>query len=118
NGRTWVRYDLATGQSIGEPIPLWADTVAEVGGEVGRLVALSPDGQRLAVVDPSDRSRVDVWDSTGKRLVGLRPYAEDAITWLGWSPAGQLLTACADTMTGSDVTNGKAVFEIEGIYKT
>jgi hypothetical protein len=117
NGRTWVRYDLATGNTIGVPIPLWADTVAEVGGEAGRLVSLSRDGQQLAVVDPSDRPRVDVWDASGKRLLGLRPYADEPITWSAWSADGKLLTACTDSITGWNVANGKAVFEIEGVYK-
>jgi hypothetical protein len=88
------------------------------GGAPGRIAALSLDGRRLAVVDPADPARFDVWDAAGKRLFGLRPYAEDAITWLGWSAGGQLLTACADLATGWDGDSGKAVFEIEGAYKT
>ncbi len=113
DARTWVRYDLKTGQPIGAPVQLWPDNMSGAGAappfpdqrrprgtalppataNQGRLVALSLDGQRLALVDPTDPARFDVWDATGKRLFGLRPYSEDAITWLGWSAGGRVLTA-------------------------
>ena len=118
DGRSWVRYDLKTGKAIGQPIRLWPDNVTDVGGAQGRLVALSLDGQRLAVVDLIDRARLDVWDVSGKRLIGLRPYSTDSVFWLAWSSGGLLLTAAGDRITGWDVATGKAVFEIEGGYKS
>jgi hypothetical protein len=118
DGRSWVRYDLKTGKPIGQPIRLWPDNVTDVSGAQGRLVALSLDGQRLAVVDPIDRARLDVWDVSGKRLLGLRPYSTDSVFWLAWSSGGLLLTACGDRITGWDAATGEAVFEIEGGYKS
>jgi hypothetical protein len=117
-GRSWVRFDLKAGKAIGQPIRLWPETVADVGGAPGRLTALSLDGRRLAVVDPFDPARVDVWESDGKWLIGLRPYSIDPITWLAWSSGGQLLTATTDLITGWEAGTGKALFEIEGTYKS
>ncbi|HZV05033.1 MAG TPA: WD40 repeat domain-containing protein [Gemmataceae bacterium] len=118
DGRSWVRYDLTTGKPIGQAVRLWPDSVVGLGGANGRLLALALDGKRLALVDPIDPTRVDIWESSGKRLIGLRPYMIDPITWLGWSSNGQLLTATTDLITGWDVATGKALFEIEGTYKS
>jgi hypothetical protein len=117
-GRTWIRFDLKTGQRIGEPIRLWPDKVSDLRVDQGRLVVLALDGRKLAVADPADRSRVDVWDATGKHVAGLRPYPEVVIDWLGWSADGHLLTACPDLVTSWDPATGKAVFEIEAPLKT
>jgi hypothetical protein len=117
-GRTWIRYDLKTGKTIGEPIRLWSDKVSDVRADKSRLVALALDGQRLAVVDPQDKSRVDIWDATGKHIAGLRPYPDSVIDWLGWSADGHLLTACRDSVTSWDPATGKAIFEIEAAFKT
>jgi hypothetical protein len=116
-GRTWIRYDLKTGKTIGEPVRLWPDKVSDVRADQGRLVALSLDG-RLAVVDRADGSRVDVWEATGKHLIGLRPYPDRGMDWIGWSADGHLLTACNDLVTSWDPATGKAIFEIEGAFKT
>jgi hypothetical protein len=117
NGRIWVRYDLKSGNAIGEPIRLWPNSLAEVSREKWRKVALAYDGSRLAVTGESDPTRVDVWDTTGKRITGLRPYADETIGWVGWSANGLLMTACSDLITGWDVASGRAVYEIDGAYQ-
>jgi hypothetical protein len=114
--RSWVRHNLKTGKPVGLPIPLWPDSVTDVAGGPGRLVALTIDGQRLVLVDPADTARVDIWDVTGKRLLSLRPYNDEPMAWLAWSAGGTLLTAASDRITGWDVAGAKAVFEIEGVY--
>jgi hypothetical protein len=117
-GRTWIRHDLKTGKTIGEPVRLWPDKVSDVRPDPAPLVALALDGGRLAVVERADGSRVDVWDAAGKHVAGLRPYPDVVIDWLGWSAGGHLLTACQDLVTAWDPATGKALFEIEGAFKT
>ncbi|HEV3146174.1 MAG TPA: WD40 repeat domain-containing protein [Gemmataceae bacterium] len=116
-GRGWIRYDLKTGKKIGEQIELWPVKVTDLKSTPGRLTALSLDGRRLAVVDPGDFLRVDIWENSGARLAGFRPYPDEAIAWIGWSANGELLTAATDRITGWDVTKRKALFEIQGAYK-
>jgi hypothetical protein len=85
---SWTRYDLSTGNTIGEPIDLWPGKPAPSEPAGWHTAALTRDGQRLALIDAKDKARVDVWDVTGKRLIGLRPYRDDPILWLGWSADG------------------------------
>jgi hypothetical protein len=73
-------------------------------------------GDRLALVDPSDASRVDVWDAGSKRLVGFRPYgARGRTAWVGGAN-GRLVTLGGGKLTGWDVPACKAVFEVDGGY--
>lgn len=136
---TWIRYDLNTGKTIGEPIALWstpgqsrpsASGPAE-GFRRSRSVlgqprpsekvtphsaALTRDGKMLALIDPADRARVDVWDTSGKRRIGLRPYQDNHVLWLGWSADGKLLTADGGHLSGWDVATGQATFEVVGRF--
>jgi hypothetical protein len=55
---------------------------------------LSADGQLLAVRDPADLYRLDVWDAEGKRLGGFVPYdRKTPVEWIGWgagAPPGEV----------------------------
>jgi hypothetical protein len=117
-GLSWVRYDLNTGKTIGEPIALWPAPAPSRPGErvAPPTAALTRDGKRLALIDPADHARVDVWDTTGKRLIGLRPYQDDPILWLGWSADGKLLTADGHHLSGWDVATGQAALEVGGKF--
>jgi hypothetical protein len=114
----WTRYDLNTGNTIGEPIDLWPGQPLPSEPAGWPTVALTRDGQRLALVDSKDRARVDVWDVSGKRQIGLRPYEDDPILWLGWSSDGKLLTADGARLSGWDVPTGQAVFEVSGKFNS
>lgn len=114
----WDRYDLRTGAKVGDSIPLWPWITKK--GFVDRLLptvaALTKDGSQLAVSDPDDAKRVDVWNTESKRLMGLVPYADAPIDSLAWSAEGRLLTLGAGKVTAWDVPAGKAVFEVDGGY--
>jgi hypothetical protein len=109
----WSRYDLNTGDKIGQPIDLWPGRPSPSEPVGWPTAALTRDGEKLALVDFKDKTRVDVWDISGKHLIGLRPY-EDPIAWLGWSSDGKLLTADRAHLSGWDVATGQAAFEVGG----
>src|SRR5205814_259794 len=58
----------------------------------------------------------DVWDAGGQRLLGLVPYPDYPLVWVGWSANGRLLTAGRGKLTAWEVPAGRAVFEVEGQY--
>jgi hypothetical protein len=81
------------------------------------LAALTDDGKLLALRDPGDHARVDLWDDAGKRLGGMFPYGRGLpIEWLGWASDGGLLTLAGGRLTGWDWKAAKAVWEVEGGY--
>jgi hypothetical protein len=108
----WIRYDLNTGDKIGQLIDLWPGQTPNEPVVGWHTAALTRDGQKLALVDPKDKARVDVWDNTGKHLIGLHPYGDDPVVWLGWSSDGKLLTADRARLSGWDVATGQAAFEV------
>lgn len=79
------------------------------------VAALRPDAGLFALVDPNDPRRVDVFESTGERVLGLVPYADRRIDWLGWTRT-HLLTVGEGRLTAWDPSSGKALFEVEGGY--
>ncbi len=117
-GRWWIRYDLNTGNTIDKTIELWPGQPPPSGPVPWPKAALTRDGQRLALIDSKDQSRVDVWDITGKRLIGLRPYEDEPILWHDWSADGKLLTADRGHISGWDVETGQASFEVIGNFNS
>jgi WD40 repeat protein len=121
----WDRYDLRSGARVGPGFLLWPWT-----RDPGRMkehesilqpptpvAALTSDGARLAVCDPADSSRVDVWTADGKRLLGFRPAGPGrSVAWLGWSPQGRLLVVADGSLTAWEVPGARAVFEVAGGY--
>ncbi|HEY1861966.1 MAG TPA: hypothetical protein VGG61_16510 [Gemmataceae bacterium] len=116
---TWSRVDLRTGKRLGEGIELWPwfngaeDATLNPPPTGWALAALSADGSQLALRDPASRGRLDVWDSSGARLLSLTPYdPASALEWLGWSADGRLLTIGEGRLTAWDIPDGRAVYEI------
>jgi hypothetical protein len=121
----WDRYDLRNAGKVGAGLPLWPWA-----RDPGRMkkdesvfrpptppAALTADGARLAVCDPADASRVDVWSQDGKRLMGFHPAGPGRVVgWVGWSPQGRLLTVANGSLTAWEVPAAKAVFEVAGGY--
>jgi hypothetical protein len=123
-GIYWHRFDLRTGTASGPAIQLLPWVMSPTNGqginlaEVMVAAALSPDGSRLAFRDPADLGRVDVWDESGKRILGIDAYGRGVPTqWVGWSQLGRLLTLGDGRLTAWDVPAGKAVFEVAGEYR-
>lgn len=120
----WSRYDLKTGEPLGDPIELWPWTQREGAAavppaELGQLPpALTPDGKRLVLRDPAHPAwgRVDVWDPKAGRILGLLPYGGSAVEWHGWTADGRLLTVGDGKLTAWEVPSGKASFEVAGNY--
>jgi hypothetical protein len=125
---SWDRDDLATGKKAGPTVPLWPwandpnllsdDPFAHVPTPPPTTVAaLTADGERLALVDPNEPHRVDVWDASGERT-GFYAAPEGAVVdWLGWSADGKLLALSAGALTAWDAREAKAVWETDGGYR-
>jgi hypothetical protein len=119
---SWHRRDLASGKEEGPPVRLWpwAEMTERHVTMIEKFpappTAVTADGKRLAMRDPADPHRIDVWDDDGKRLGGFVPYdRKTPVEWVGWS-GGRLLTLGGGRLTGWDGPTGKAVFEVEGGY--
>jgi hypothetical protein len=121
---SWERYDLASGKLLGT-VKLWPwsasfDSEAHAYwtrySEVGLSAALTADGKRLALRDPVDPTRVDVWEEDGRRLVGIRPYDAKPIEWLGFAAGGNLLTLGNGKLTSWKIPEAKATYEVDGGY--
>jgi hypothetical protein len=121
----WDRYDLRSGARVGPGTMLWpwARDPGRMKQHESALrpptpaAALTGDGARLAVCDPADRSRVDVWTADGRRLLGFHPAGPgQEVGWLGWSPQGRLLTVAGGSLTAWEVPGARAVFEAAGGY--
>jgi hypothetical protein len=78
---------------------------------------LTPDGALLALRDPANPQRLDLWDATGKRLAGLVPDPKAAIEWLGFANADTLLTVAGGKLTGWQWRTAKVLFEVAGGYE-
>lgn len=124
----WDRYDLATGKPAGAPIALWPwandpnllsddPSAAIPTPPASTTAALTPDGKRLALVDPNEPHRVDMWDGTGARTGFLAAADGAVVEWLGWSADGLLLSLAAGSLTAWDARTAKAVWETEGAYR-
>jgi len=114
----WRRYDLRTGKQLGDAIELWPwfkgaeDATLNAPPLSWALASLSADGNRLALRDPATPGRLDVWDTSGARLLSLIPNAPaSAVEWLGWSADGRLLTVGEGRLTAWDIPEGRAVYE-------
>jgi hypothetical protein len=123
-GVHWHRYDLRTGKPAGPVIELWPWATSPVTGiaydfgTAPSAAAMTRDGDRLALRDPADAARVDVWDASGARLLSLVPYDPGTpVQWVGWSQGGHLLTLGGGRLAGWDVPAGKPVFEVDGGYR-
>lgn len=115
-GLFWKRIDLSTGTEIGTSINLWPELSRSSEQMAWPQAALTRNGQKLALIDAKDPARVDAWDTTGKRLIGLRPYDDEPILWHGWSADGKLLTASGGRLTGWDAETGQAAYEVTGNF--
>jgi hypothetical protein len=118
----WHRHDLTTGKPAGPPVRLWPWTemtdrpVTMIERFPTPPAAVTDDGKRLAMRDPSDQHRIDVWDSEGKRLGGFVPYdRKTPVEWVAWA-GDRLVTIGGGRLTGWDARAGKAVWEVEGGY--
>jgi hypothetical protein len=109
----WVKHDLKTGQA-GNPITLWP-WVSKKENAPSRfrpmLAAATRSGDRLALRDPDDGTRVDIFDADGKRLVGFQPHNEK-VDWLAWCGPDRLLTKSKGIVTGWEIPACKAIFEL------
>jgi hypothetical protein len=114
----WNRADVATGQAE-PPVELWPSALppgqVPVAGYGQFLGDHTADGSRIAVRDPANPGRVDIWDRSGKRLVGLVPYGlEVEIEAIAWAGDNRLITGGGGRTTGWDIPGAKAVFEVTG----
>ncbi len=109
----WVKHDLKTGRAA-EPIALWP-WVTQKEKSTARfrppLAAATRAGDKIALRDPNDESRLDLFDSEGKRLVGFQPHA-GMVDWLAWCGPDRLLTKSHDIVVGWEMPACKALFEL------
>jgi len=115
----WQRVDMKDGKSE-EPIQLWPSMLPP--GQIpppagnGSIVAdQTADGSRLAVRDPGTPARVDVWDKSGKRLLGFLPYGpETPVHALIWTANDRLITMGGGKATIWEIPVPKAITEFHG----
>jgi hypothetical protein len=122
----WDRHDRRSGAKIGTSMRLWPWTrdpgkmkphEPGVLAPAAPVAALSADGGMLAVRDPADPSRVDLWSADGRRLVGFHPAGRTHVVhWLGWSPRGRLLTVANGSVSAWEMPAGRAEFTAAGGY--
>lgn len=88
------RYDVAGGQLLGGA-DLFAVEMPK-GKPLNLIADLSPDGARLAIAEPRDERRVDVFSlADGKHVAGWLPYEKEAdpkVRWVGFLDGGKVLT--------------------------
>jgi hypothetical protein len=117
---TWSRHDPATGKSLGAPITLWPwadrDPFGMPRPEEVRA-ALTPDGEILALRDPAQPKRLDIWDATGRRLIGFVPAPHAELEWLGFAGTDTLLTLAAGRLTAWEWRMARAIYEVDGGYE-
>jgi WD40 repeat protein len=122
-GLNWHRVDLRKEAAPSISVPLWPWATAPGAkddfdaAKTVPAAAMSNDGEMLALRDPSNPARVDVWRATGERIAGFRPYDTRPIDWVSWSPGGRLLTLGDGKLTGWDAATARAVYEVAGDYR-
>jgi hypothetical protein len=124
----WDRYDLSTGKRHGPPLLLWPwandpnllseDPAAQVPtAPLATCAALTADGDMLAVVDPNEPHRIDLWNTKGERTGYYAAAEGDVVQWLGWSADGKLLSLASGILTAWDARAAKALWEVNGGYQ-
>ena len=124
SGYRWTRFDLSTGKPLSDPIrldPRYGEIyqgIVHAPSQALPRAALTKDARRLAVDVYEDMKQVDVWDSSGKRITGFRPYGLSAVEPnFQWSDDGLLITSNKSKITAWDVTARKGVYEINCQYE-
>jgi len=86
------RYDLTTGQAAGE-LELFGTTKT---GALNLKGDVNLDGTTLAIIEPTNSKRVDVWSlAENKHIAGFVPHDKEPATtllWVGLSDDKHLLT--------------------------
>ncbi|HVX15245.1 MAG TPA: hypothetical protein VHC22_28915 [Pirellulales bacterium] len=122
-GLNWHRFDLRSNPEESISVPLWPWAATPDANDVfdsAKTVlaaAMSNDGELLALRDPSNAARVDVWRATGERIGGFTPYGAKPIDWVSWSSASRLLTLGDGKLSAWDPTTGRSVYEVVGEYR-
>ena len=106
----------------GKSIELWPSALAagEVPTQFGSgwlKVDQTAACDKLALRDPKNLGRIDIWDDAGKRITGF-PAAESGadVSWLGWAKGDRLLTLADGKLTGWDGPKAKALFRTSTTY--
>jgi hypothetical protein len=121
------RYDLSNGQALGG-LDLQGVTKQEVQGvtrhgPIEIAGDLSPDGEALAVIDPQEEKRVDIWNlATGKPQVSFQPLraGEDSkVRFAAFLPEKRFLTITkAGKLTVWSIPDCKAIYSGDGYQGT
>ncbi len=107
-----ARYDLLGGQLLNESDLFTAEFPRD---RLATLDAdLSPDGSLLAVREPRNGKRIDIYSMTdGKHVVGWLPYEKEgdgAVQWFAFLDGERLLTLGAGKLTLWNVPECRAVY--------
>ncbi len=111
------RYDLLAGKNLGS-LDLFSAEPPQ-GQQLKIDAAFSPDGALIAVKEPKDGKRVDVWSLADKKhFVGWLPCEKEAdagVRWIGFLDAKRLLTlGAAGKLVLWDLPECKAVWAQDG----
>ncbi len=116
------RYDLAGGRHLGTMENL---AVIPPGTIVVPQASLSPDGSLLALVDPSNPKRLDLWSSKeNKPLLAWQPYDRekteaDRVLWVHMVDNNHLFTVnyFGQLILWKVTDEGKAIPAPQGVYR-
>ena len=106
-------YDLVDGKHLGG-LDLFRAELAK-NNQLALDADLSPDGSLLAVREPKEGKRLDIWSLTaGKHVVGWLPGEKDAaVLWFAFVDEKQVLTLSSNgKLTLWDVPECRAVYSI------
>lgn len=121
------RFDLTTGRLMGT-VELWRrgsgrrhtgmEPKPEIGGEVGMLTDLSPDGSRLAVITDATHE-LTVWDLAAKKLLNRWPVKSLGLRrWMRFADNDHVFTFDGRSLVLSKVADASVKYhfdELKGV---
>jgi hypothetical protein len=80
--------------------------------------ALSPSGERLAIVVPTNKGLLQVWDRAGKKVMELKATEFPGGEWLAFLSDARLLVLGGGKLVAIDVPSGKAAYTVGAEVKS
>jgi WD40 repeat protein len=97
--RWWQRFDYKTNQPVSPRFPAGERLVPADSHPPFPQVALSADGERVALTEPQSPGKITIYAKDGAKTAAFAASQDSqAIEWLGWDAPGNLLTLVSGTL--------------------